>query len=322
MKRVDTSSDLSFSCWKDMQPKVMSSKVGVYRRVKHRWVDNETVTECYSCLKEFTWYWNRYHHCRKCGNAVCSDCSSHETRIPKIFPLPMPNNGEPPTGHTEPVRVCNECYDMIIKHNKRQKQYLIMRGGWKKMSLFLDFIRDIHDLKQISVVCRDYRDAVVPLLSRFREIQYKIPGQAFDNLEQELLWANRRYFVNHSRWMTQLIRSIPYKSTRGMICVKEVCNLIQQHYACPDRKKQSQCWNLMCTRFCSPRFSINEFMCLFDEMTPSITVQQLLIGHFDTCVSQSEPDEWYYFIPCLVHHMRNADCSIHESVIGKWLIGV
>lgn len=322
MKRVDTSDHLSFSCWKETVVGE-AKRVGVHRRVKHRWVDNETVTECHQCRTEFTWYWNRYHHCRRCGNAVCKNCSSHFIRIPKIFALPMPNNGEQASGYEEPVRVCDECYKLILNHNQKQKQHLIMRGGWKKMTLFMRFIQDICDLKTVGRVCRDYHEAAVNVLSRFREIQYKIPGQPFDAFERQLLWANREHFLNHSRWMMQLIRSIEYRSTKGLKRVPIVCELLQRHFSVTDDTAvvSTQCWNLMCTRYCRPQFALNEFMSVFDEMVPSIAVQRLLIKFLDQFISQlTSVEQWIYFIPCLAHHMRNTDASIEDSVIGRWLV--
>ena len=40
------------------------------------------------------------HHCRKCGRAVCKDCSEHETTYP-------------PMGFEIPVRMCSDCHAEI-----------------------------------------------------------------------------------------------------------------------------------------------------------------------------------------------------------------
>lgn len=39
------------------------------------WVINDKLSFCLECLKEFG-LWGR-HHCRGCGQLVCSECSSH-----------------------------------------------------------------------------------------------------------------------------------------------------------------------------------------------------------------------------------------------------
>jgi len=65
---------------------------------------------CQYCDRPF--YWNvraminqkqfglRQHHCRKCGKAVCDNCSSKRTNIPVM-------------GFEFDVRVCEKCYETV-----------------------------------------------------------------------------------------------------------------------------------------------------------------------------------------------------------------
>ena len=51
--------------------------------------------ECNVCLKEFKWF-RRRHHCRACGQVICSSCSPLKTLIPFL-------------GYNTPVRICLGC---------------------------------------------------------------------------------------------------------------------------------------------------------------------------------------------------------------------
>ncbi|XP_054153174.1 rhoGEF domain-containing protein gxcJ-like [Oppia nitens] len=60
------------------------------------WIPDARVTMCQLCTEEFTVTYRR-HHCRCCGNVVCSACSTNKA------PMPYLKN------RTE--RVCDECFD-------------------------------------------------------------------------------------------------------------------------------------------------------------------------------------------------------------------
>jgi len=55
--------------------------------------------QCYHCKAVFGLI-NRKHHCRNCGNTFCGKCSNKTAPIPTY-------------GFTEPVRVCDKCFDDI-----------------------------------------------------------------------------------------------------------------------------------------------------------------------------------------------------------------
>jgi hypothetical protein len=42
----------------------------------------------------------RQHHCRRCGAAICDDCSKNRSSIPVL-------------GHEFQVRICNPCLEKI-----------------------------------------------------------------------------------------------------------------------------------------------------------------------------------------------------------------
>jgi len=63
------------------------------------WVPDEEALKCQSCSVPFTAF-KRRHHCRYCGNIFCNECSENKLSLPKEK-----------LGHTDPVRVCDTCYE-------------------------------------------------------------------------------------------------------------------------------------------------------------------------------------------------------------------
>ncbi|XP_065568670.1 RUN and FYVE domain-containing protein 1-like isoform X2 [Artemia franciscana] len=60
-----------------------------------QWIDDDLVTHCKLCNKPFN-LTRRKHHCRKCGEIFCGDCSSKQRILPEL-----PH---------KPVRVCDTCF--------------------------------------------------------------------------------------------------------------------------------------------------------------------------------------------------------------------
>uniref|UniRef100_A0AAV1UXT2 Uncharacterized protein n=1 Tax=Peronospora matthiolae TaxID=2874970 RepID=A0AAV1UXT2_9STRA len=78
---------------------VTSTRSGSDRELK--WVYDEETSNCMHCNTPFTMI-TRKHHCRRCGNVVCHNCSPHKRRISSTDPFPM--------------RVCNTCYAAVDEH--------------------------------------------------------------------------------------------------------------------------------------------------------------------------------------------------------------
>ncbi|KAJ9437603.1 Vacuolar protein sorting-associated protein 27 [Diplonema papillatum] len=67
------------------------------------WVES---TACGECNASFTFF-DRRHHCRVCGGAVCDRCSRNRKHMPASF------------GYSSPQRVCNCC---VVKSKAKSKQ--------------------------------------------------------------------------------------------------------------------------------------------------------------------------------------------------------
>ena len=62
------------------------------------WVDTQ-IENCFICEKQFS-YLNRQHHCRKCGTAICKNCSKVKIPLPEL-------------AYNNPVRICINCKEGI-----------------------------------------------------------------------------------------------------------------------------------------------------------------------------------------------------------------
>ncbi|KAK3103345.1 hypothetical protein FSP39_018631 [Pinctada imbricata] len=69
------------------------------RVVADHWMKDEGADSCLACGVKFS-FSERKHHCRNCGQLLCSKCSRFETEIRKMRIM-------------KPVRVCQACYNII-----------------------------------------------------------------------------------------------------------------------------------------------------------------------------------------------------------------
>lgn len=83
------------------------------------WQPDSEVTQCPICGAVFSFF-NRKHHCRKCGRVVCADCSPHRITIPHPYIVRAPGEisgaqrsadglGLAFIGGGMRVRLCNPC---------------------------------------------------------------------------------------------------------------------------------------------------------------------------------------------------------------------
>lgn len=95
--------------------KIVIWDMNAKRKENPEWKESDS---CERCSKPFFWnvraMWEsktvgkRQHHCRRCGAAICDDCSKNRSQIPVL-------------GHEFQVRICNQC---ITKINDDEKTSL------------------------------------------------------------------------------------------------------------------------------------------------------------------------------------------------------
>ena len=87
--------------------KIVAWDMDAKRKENPSWHESDL---CEYCQKPFFWnfkvMWEkkvvgkRQHHCRRCGSAICDDCSKSRSSIPVL-------------GHEFKVRICNQCLNKI-----------------------------------------------------------------------------------------------------------------------------------------------------------------------------------------------------------------
>ena len=76
-------------------------------RSEDHWINDNDVKECPKCRTQFG-VLERRHHCRKCGQIYCHKCSNNKIELPDL-------------GYSEPVRVCDFCWDRISSNYEKTK---------------------------------------------------------------------------------------------------------------------------------------------------------------------------------------------------------
>ncbi|KYR01118.1 Esterase [Tieghemostelium lacteum] len=85
-----------------------------------QWVPDNSSNKCEMCQSEFTFF-NRRHHCRRCGHLFCSDCCGLNVSLPQEF------------GYTERVKVCSKCFTVTLQDRaKEESSVTINIGGVSK----------------------------------------------------------------------------------------------------------------------------------------------------------------------------------------------
>ena len=72
------------------------------------WVPDRRVSMCQKCTAEFTVLVRR-HHCRACGQVVCSNCSANKAPLRYL--------------EFDSGRVCDTCYDILEKGKQTNYQF-------------------------------------------------------------------------------------------------------------------------------------------------------------------------------------------------------
>ena len=95
--------------WKQNESKMnvasTSKTVAGGGTVAPRWVPNKEKSNCSECNCTFDWV-KRRHHCRRCGDVFCGDCSEQKALLP-------PNTAAKDSDTKNPRRVCRKCFEAV-----------------------------------------------------------------------------------------------------------------------------------------------------------------------------------------------------------------
>lgn len=281
----------------------------------YTWVEDNSVTNCYNCTKEFALVIRR-HHCRFCGRIFCYQCSNYQATIPKELLSDDSKKGTWNEYFTTYVvnkepskyKVCKSCLDLINTVNSVKKLVEVF--------IMCDF--DIKDLKKIGKVCKLWQNASNYLLSIFREIQYKLPNDTYSELEIKMLWNNAKYLSGHNKYGVHLI-----KICKNDIELQKVCQILKS-------KKQIACLPMLCSRNCYDKLtsfdSINLLTYWFnkhvvdsqsnsnDYVQMNNNIKTLALDYLN-CNDR----ELKCYIPMLVYYLRYDNGTIVDFLINRCL---
>jgi len=278
------------------------------------WVKDESVSECYLCLKPFGLFL-RKHHCRNCGHIFCYNCSRFMAAIPEALSnLPRHLNNTDyfrenlidwykwMTYKKSPTkqRVCEICYEKL-------QQLDNMRA---LINIFENIDLNIFEFRRIGMVCKLWHQLSNYYLSQFREIQYYLPTHNFNKLDRRLLWSNREYIIGHSKYLIQLLNSIEYDVYETTTTkLREITGLLKE-----DKCNKSTCKQMLCTRNCQTHITSDDALTLLHQKIKSKYIRKYGM-YFISKVSLSTLSS---YVPYLINKMAHED--VDNSVIGNFLI--
>jgi len=302
---------ISFSIMVDKAPNREATFSQIQSRSLDFWADEEKVNACFECKGEKAQFGmgilsSRKHHCRKCGRVFCCYCASKEAPIPfYITNVPIPHEKHKHEDRSKPVRLCEVCFEQI-QNLETMSHHVFTREAEKSL--------EICDLKQLALCTKDnlVRQWANFKLSTMREIQYRRPDHEFSQEEKEMLWVNRRHFVGHNIWLVQLLRSIDYAKASPTV-LREIDVILKLCIKVSDSSSASSkmsCWDLMCSRRCQAKLSIEDCIQLLNQKVRYNPVRRLALSFMSSC-----PDtELKNHISYIVRH------SLYASTINEWLI--
>jgi len=246
------------------------------RRTREKWVEDNSVTKCKTCHSTFRLY-RRRHHCYNCGECFCDSCSSYREKIPKVIKkIPTRSGKEESIDYNIQVRLCLKCYNSYTSIHKLEKLFTI----------FSLLELDLKDFKNIACVSKQWNMISAFYLSKFREIQYKLPKYSYNSWETQALWSNRFILKNHSIWETHVLRSCqdnPNKlsSVVDIYYPKEEEDLRKIPSESKMREVRRECWDRMCSRYCRKELDEERALLLLD--IPNNIVSREISKTFDKC---------------------------------------
>jgi hypothetical protein len=245
-------------------------------RSKERWSDDNSVSNCRSCHAVFRIY-RRRHHCRSCSNIFCDECSRFRCRIPKVVKkIPTRSGKEEPINYNEDVRLCKTCFNSYQAIHKLEKLFTIFS--------FLSL--DVKDFKTIACVSKEWNMISSFYMSKFREIQYKLPKHSYNSWETQMLWTNRYLLQNHSIWQTHVLLSTEGERFVEAVNLyfgkrdeKEEMKKISSQSMMASSKDKVQarsCWNRMCSRYCRLEIDAERALLMLDVLKKRAEVSEFV----------------------------------------------
>lgn len=259
------------------------------------WVEDEAVTKCHSCDGEFTMFFRR-HHCRQCLKIFCSECSKYRDMIPKDLLI------EEYKQYTWSDYISSLMYDVDMKEQRTCEKCHLLIEKINSLSRIIEVFEilnfDIFELRQAAKHSVNYKHAANYLLSKFRNIQYKIPTIKYSEKEKKMLWLNAKYMAGHSRYLVHLLKN----------CVTDEDVDMAQEII--QSTKEYDCLScLMCSSNCKRRLLPADAIVILehcfntykDTQNNLVELKKLVLGYLYEC----DDHEFKCYITFLVYNIRN-----------------
>lgn len=163
-------------------------------KMARRWEEDEKVEECNNCKRRFTIIL-RKHHCRLCGKIYCGRCSSYKKKIPREL---LSEESKMKTWSEyfsirkeEEKKVCVSCNIEIERINKVKKI----------IKVFRIIGLNVLELNKAKEKNKLWRYAANYCLTKFRDIQYKLPNEKYYEIEKDMIRANIKLIKGHSKYI-------------------------------------------------------------------------------------------------------------------------
>ena len=216
------------------------------------------------------------HNCYNCGDIFCDVCSSNRAKIPKVIKkIPTRTGKEETIDYNTPVRLCKLCFENYDSIHKLEKFFTI----FSLLELTLQ------DFKALACVCKQWNLISAFYMSKFREIQYKLPKYNYNSWEKQALWTNRFLLKKHSIWETHVIRSIDNEEKMNKVIDLYFSEAKEDLKRVSSYQSSKNCWNRMCSRFCRSKIDPERALLLLDvlEKYDNLLLAKKIIDTFDTC---------------------------------------
>jgi len=260
----------------------------------YHWIDDDVVTRCYQCGIEFGIF-KRKHHCRNCGRIFCYDCSDKKKKLSKkktnkLFSFL--------TGEKE--RVCIKCFNKITEQEEIEDLINIFK---------LNHYLDIKDYSLMSCICEGWSKLALRYFSKFREIQYKLIDDIYDEEETLMLKSNSKYFEGHNIWKIHLVKSIKWDEINNF---EKIIKIILS------KNKKCNCWNLMCSRSCCENISTEDVLLCLEHKNK---INEKIINVLLNSLGKISMLEFSCFISIFLQHCSKYDINdLAQKPIIKFLI--
>jgi len=286
------------------------------------------------------------HNCRICGSVFCGTCSDNWNTIPEcITHVPSANGVNSEIDRTSPLRMCDTCSEKIVLVKKLE---ILLKSvqkvemdifAFKTMSQqstnditdsFIKQVNDIPDIKemkdpQIVEFAKTFMNGKLWkqlanfYLSKFREIQYKLPYQEYTEWERTALWTNYKHLKDHDVWMVHVIRAFVEDRDK-------LSKIVTHYFDNSDDfddvviKDRDECWDRMCTRMCQKKLSWESALMLLDVISKdhktrdgSDQIRKILTTEIVKAFNRCDDYILECIIPCITYRLVYDD--INEILI-------